>query len=115
MRKSKAVAFWLAAFLGVLGIHRFYLGKYLTGVLWFFTSGFFAVGYILDILFIAFNLTKDADGEKLEPPGFLHDLVIKIAAVIIVGGIIMSIYSFSQMLIITPSDELFDLPGGVKL
>jgi TM2 domain-containing membrane protein YozV len=40
----------LLVFLGVFGIHRFYLGKILTGVLWFFTGGFFLMGYLYDLL-----------------------------------------------------------------
>lgn len=115
MRKSKAVTFWLAVFLGLLGIHRFYIGKYATGILWFLTSGFFAIGYILDILLIAFNVVKDSNGEKLEPPGPVHDLIIKVAAVVIVGSIILSVYAFSQMMITAPPGEFFDIPNAIKL
>ena len=33
--------FWL---LGFVGAHRFYYGKHLTGILWFFTGGLFLIG-----------------------------------------------------------------------
>lgn len=48
--KDYNVTWILLVFLGVFGIHRFYLGKVLTGVLWFFTGGFFLMGYLYDLL-----------------------------------------------------------------
>jgi hypothetical protein len=39
---------WFLSGFGVLGFHRFYLGKPLTGVLWAFTGGFFVLGAIYD-------------------------------------------------------------------
>ncbi len=48
--KDYNVTWILLVFLGFFGIHRFYLGKILTGVLWFFTGGFFLMGYLYDLL-----------------------------------------------------------------
>ncbi len=42
------VAWILLAFLGVLGIHRMYIGKWITGIIWFFTGGLFTLGYVYD-------------------------------------------------------------------
>jgi len=42
------VAWILLTFLGVLGIHRLYMGKLLTGILYFFTGGLFFLGYLYD-------------------------------------------------------------------
>lgn len=48
--KSKFVAYLLWFFLGVFGAHRFYCGKIGTGILWFFTLGFFGIGWLFDLI-----------------------------------------------------------------
>ena len=40
----------LLTFLGIFGIHRFYMGKIFTGLLYLFTGGLFLVGYLYDML-----------------------------------------------------------------
>ena len=42
------LAWILLTFLGPLGIHRFYLGKWLTGILYLLTGGVFFVGVCYD-------------------------------------------------------------------
>ncbi|MBU0680146.1 MAG: TM2 domain-containing protein, partial [Proteobacteria bacterium] len=42
------VAWILLTFLGLLGIHRMYMGKWLTGILYFFTGGLFFFGCLYD-------------------------------------------------------------------
>ena len=43
-----SVAWLLQTFLGVFGIHRFYMGKWGTGILWLLTGGLFLVGVVYD-------------------------------------------------------------------
>jgi len=43
-----SVAWILQTFLGYLGIHRMYMGKWLTGILYLLTGGLFAIGWIYD-------------------------------------------------------------------
>ncbi|MBC7692894.1 MAG: TM2 domain-containing protein [Methylotenera sp.] len=38
----------LLTFFGYLGFHRFYLGKWASGLLYFFTFGLFTIGYMYD-------------------------------------------------------------------
>ena len=53
MVKSKGVALVLCIFLGYIGVHRFYVGKTLSGVLYVFTFGLAGIGWLYDIYAIA--------------------------------------------------------------
>ena len=41
-------AWILLTFLGLFGVHRMYMGKWLTGILYLATGGLFGFGYIYD-------------------------------------------------------------------
>lgn len=43
------VAWILLTFLGLFGIHRMYLGKWITGIIYFFTGGLFLIGVLYDL------------------------------------------------------------------
>ena len=43
-----SVAWLLHTFLGVFGIHRMYMGKWLTGILYLLTGGLLGFGYLYD-------------------------------------------------------------------
>lgn len=60
--KSKAVVLPLCIFLGVLGVHRYYVGKIGTGVLWTLTAGFFGIGWVVDIFTVALGGFYDVNG-----------------------------------------------------
>ncbi|MBX3017127.1 MAG: TM2 domain-containing protein [Bdellovibrionaceae bacterium] len=46
--KDYTLAWIFLTFLGMFGVHRFYLGKWITGLIWLLTGGLFLVGYLYD-------------------------------------------------------------------
>ena len=49
------IAYLLWFFLGLLGVHLFYLKKPMIGVIYIFTAGIFGFGWLLDL----FTLPKE--------------------------------------------------------
>ncbi|MFA5404751.1 MAG: NINE protein [Ignavibacteria bacterium] len=47
--KSKGIAYLLWFFLGVFGVHKFYLEKIAVGIIYFLTGGLFLIGWIYDL------------------------------------------------------------------
>jgi len=50
--KNRLVAFLLCFFFGVLGVHRFYVGKTGTGILYLLTGGLCGIGVLVDLIMI---------------------------------------------------------------
>ena len=48
----------LLVFLGALGVHRMYMGKWLTGILYLFTVGVFGLGILYDLWTLNDQLTE---------------------------------------------------------
>ena len=64
-RYDYSVAWILQAFLGPLGIHRMYIGKIGTGLLWLFTGGLLGLGWLYD--FCTLNEQVDARNHDAWP------------------------------------------------
>jgi TM2 domain-containing membrane protein YozV len=47
-RINYSIAWALLTFLGLLGIHRFYMGKFISGILYLITGAFLGIGYLYD-------------------------------------------------------------------
>jgi hypothetical protein len=48
-RDGLAYALWCMIFVGLGGLHRIYMGKYGTGILWLLTGGLFGIGQLVDV------------------------------------------------------------------
>jgi TM2 domain-containing membrane protein YozV len=57
---------------GFMGAHRFYYGKQISGVIWFFTLGLFFIGWIIDLLLIP-GMAREAD-RRFDPGEIDYDL-----------------------------------------
>jgi TM2 domain-containing membrane protein YozV len=62
VRKDTTVAYllWLGGFVGLAGLHRIYLGRTFSGVLWLLTGGFCFVGQLADLIFMP-RMVKDSE------------------------------------------------------
>lgn len=52
----------LLTFLGLLGVHRMYMGKWITGILYLLTGGLFGIGYIYDFWTLNNQVTEINSG-----------------------------------------------------
>ncbi len=63
--KSRGIALMLAVVLGVFGAHRFYVGKFGTGILQALTVGGLGIWYMVDVIMVASGGFRDAAGRRV--------------------------------------------------
>lgn len=57
-RIDYSIAWLLLTFLGFFGIHRFYMGKWISALIYFFTGGIFGIGYVYDLWTLNDQITE---------------------------------------------------------
>jgi len=60
--KSRLAVTLFAIFLGYLGVHRFYLGKVITGILMIITAGGCGIWLLIDFIMAIAGAMKDKNG-----------------------------------------------------
>jgi hypothetical protein len=63
--RSWKTTFWLSFFLGYLGVHRYYVGKIGTGILYNLTFGLFGIGSLVDFIKICCGKFTDKQGNVI--------------------------------------------------
>ena len=63
--KSRLVAVLFCLFLGIIGVHRFYLGKIGTGILMLLTLGGLGIWALIDLILIAAGSFRDKEGRRV--------------------------------------------------
>jgi TM2 domain-containing membrane protein YozV len=63
-----SLAWILLTFFGLFGIHRFYLGKWITGILYLITGGIFFIGYLYDYWTLNSQISEINSRRNLQHP-----------------------------------------------
>ena len=63
--KNRDTAFLMCVFGGWFGLHQYYVGKIITGIIYTFTFGIFGLGWIIDIIRILLGSFRDNVGAPL--------------------------------------------------
>lgn len=63
--KNRTIALILCIFGGWLGLHEFYVGKTITGIIYLLTVGLFGIGWIISSLAILLGNFKDNNNAVL--------------------------------------------------
>ena len=61
-RKDTTVAYglWALSFVGLSGLHRLYMGRWVSGLIWLLTGGLFFIGTFID-LFMMKRMVQDSE------------------------------------------------------
>ena len=104
---SLVIGYVLWFFFGLLGAHRFYYGKQITGVIWFCTLGLLGIGWIVDAFLMPL---MDDEADMKFAPG-RNDYNVGWLLLMFLG--VFGVHRFYQGKFITGA--LYLLTGGLFL
>jgi TM2 domain-containing membrane protein YozV len=90
--KSQIILVLLCIFLGILGVHRFYIGRVISGLLMLLTLGGFGFWVYIDMIFIIVDDMTDMEGRKIKVNklarvlGIIYLLIITIIFLYFLGS-----------------------------
>ncbi|WP_165475102.1 DUF4864 domain-containing protein [Legionella yabuuchiae] len=93
--KSAELVYFLCLLLGGFGIHRFFVGKYVTGFLMLITAGGLGLWVLVDLMFITNNKFEDKQKRAIiltKQPSLLKRSLIVISTII--AWLVISISTF---------------------
>ena len=93
-QKSGWLSLILCLFLGSLGIHNFYVGKNIKGIIYLCTNGLFFVGILFDLICILTGHFKDRNGVYVSE----IRLSGKVKFIIVIVCILVGIFLFRSCL-----------------
>jgi TM2 domain-containing membrane protein YozV len=119
-QKSPIVVLILGLFLGILGIHRVYVGKIYTGLFMLITVGGFGIWYLVDLILIVTNKFEDKNGtiiQLTQNPSSFKKVILVIGAVfawllLFVGTIFIIVLFLTSGLIYSINHQLSALKTG---
>ena len=56
--------FWFTCLVGICGAHRFYLRRYVSGVIWLPTLGLLGIGQFIDLFLINGMVARENEEER---------------------------------------------------
>lgn len=90
--KDGNIAVLLCWFGGILGLHRFYLGRFTSGIIYLLTGGFFGIGVFLDLFSISLGALRDGKG-KFVITNKLARTISRIWLIFIVISFVFSLFT----------------------
>lgn len=87
-QKNRLVATLLCFFLGMFGIHRFYLGKIISGIAMLLTLGGLGIWSLIDLIMIVAGASRDAHGLLVSRWTTSHGTRDAVLAVALIGALL---------------------------
>lgn len=85
--------FAMTLFGGIFGLHRYAMGKIMSGLFFTLTCGGFLVGWLLDLLTLFLGVQRDRRKLLIPPLENRRSKLLRVAPAIVVGIVALSVYS----------------------